>query len=229
MCLEVVRLSKLLVSPLEALTDSRLSEPERKILLVLFSFRGRTTDVVFPGIAAIARRAGYKDKTRISKITTQLAEKGWLIKRKRGFTGCNEYQLIMPEAAEIELSNLDSQTNLVSEANLGREANSNLDSETNSNLDSEAKYKEQTIEQTIEHNSLSNNNLTIRESGWCFGDFQKQELKYHRPDLLDIADQIAEEFFYYFDGSGERLANWNSRFVKWLLDEKKGCLRDSVP
>lgn len=133
----------LLVAPLEALTDSRLSDPERRVLLSLFSFRGKNTNTVWPSLIALSERANIKDHTRISKITQSLSDKGWLTKKKRGFTGGNEYSLTAP-------SNLDSDTNLEPESNMVEDTNSNLDSGTNSNLDSDTKYKEQTIEHTNE-------------------------------------------------------------------------------
>jgi DNA-binding MarR family transcriptional regulator len=143
-------LAKLLVAPLEAVTDPNLSEPERRVLLVLFSFRDKSTDVVFPGIESIAARAGYTDKTRISKITSSLAKKGWLTKKRRGFTGGNSYKLSVPDSAIEHLAKLDEDAKLAREANLEPEANSKLDSEAKSKLVPEAKYKEQTNEQTNE-------------------------------------------------------------------------------
>lgn len=136
----------ILVAPLEALTDPLLSDPERRVLLALFSFRAKNTENVYPKLPALAERSLVKDHTRISKLTTSLANKGWLTKKKRGFTGCNQYFLTIPE----RLSNLDSETNLAPETNLDADTNSNLDSETKSNVAPETKYREQTIEQTIE-------------------------------------------------------------------------------
>ncbi|WP_299948065.1 helix-turn-helix domain-containing protein [uncultured Microbulbifer sp.] len=133
----------LIVAPLEVLTDGRLTDPERRVLFSLFSFRGKDTNTVWPSLESLAERAQIKDKTRVSKLTKALSEKGWLKKKKRGFTGGNEYTLTVP-------ANLDSETKLVSETKLGGDTNSNLDSETKSNLDSAAKNKEQTNEQTIE-------------------------------------------------------------------------------
>ena len=133
----------LLIAPLEALTDDLLSDPERRVLLSLFSFRGKVTNTVWPSVELIAERSNIKDHTRVSKITTSLAAKGWLSKRKRGFTGCNKYELTVP-------SRLDSGANLDSGAILDTDANSNLDSNASSNLVSGAKYKEQTNEQTNE-------------------------------------------------------------------------------
>ena len=135
-------LSCLLVAPLEALTNPDLTDPERRVLLSLYSFRGKNTDTVWPSLDKLSERSNIKDKTRISKITKSLANKGWLTKKKKGFTGCNEYKLTVPDDA-----NLDSDTKL------DGDTKSNLDSDTNSNLDSDTNYKEQTIEQTIEHTS----------------------------------------------------------------------------
>jgi len=136
---------KLLIAPLEALTDPRLSDPERRVLLALFSFRNKVSDTVWPGIKSLAERSNIKDHTRVSKLTTSLAEKGWLTKKKKSFTGGNEYTLIVPE----QESNLDSHTKL------DADTNSNLDSRANTNLDSDAnlyieQQKEQQKEQQIE-------------------------------------------------------------------------------
>lgn len=132
---------KLLIAPLEALTDPRLSDPERRVLLALFSFRNKVSDTVWPGIKSLAERSNIKDHTRVSKLTTSLAEKGWLTKKKKSFTGGNEYTLIVPE----QESNLDSHTKL------DTDTNSNLDSNANTNLDSDANlYIEQQREQQKE-------------------------------------------------------------------------------
>ena len=120
----------ILVAPLEALTDAMLSDPERRVLLALFSYRGKVTELVFPSLEALSERSNINDKTRISKITTSLAKKGWLTKKKRGFTGCNQYTMCMPE----RLTNLDLETNLALETNLVPDTNSNLDSDTNYDL-----------------------------------------------------------------------------------------------
>lgn len=86
----------LLIAPLEALVDPRLTDPERRVLLSLYSFRNKNADTVWPSIEAIAERSNIADKTRISKITTSLSKKGWLTKKRRGFTGGNSYSLTVP-------------------------------------------------------------------------------------------------------------------------------------
>jgi uncharacterized protein (DUF885 family) len=160
---------------MEALTDPALTDPERRVLLALFSFRGRSTNTVWPSISSLSDRANIRDATRVSKITTSLASKGWLSKKKRGFTGGNQYVLRVPE----RLSNLDSETNLEDAPNLDRDALSNLDSETKSNLDSDAKYKEQTIEQTIEHKTKGGRKKTP---------FRASEI--HLPDTINAESWV---------------------------------------
>ena len=134
----------LLIAPLDALTDPMLSDPERRVLLALFSYRGKVTELVFPSLEALAERSNINDKTRVSKVTTSLAKKGWLTKKKKGFTGCNQYTMCMPE----RLTNLDSETNLALETN--------LDADTNSNLAPETKYDVGTRDQVQVTDQLTN-------------------------------------------------------------------------
>lgn len=148
-------MSQLLVAPIEALTDSSLTETERKVLLTLFSFRGRDTDTVWPSVAAIAERSNISDHTRISKITKSLCVKGWVSKKKKGFTGCNEYILTVPYVEN---------TNLANSSNMDADTSSNLDKNAISNLDKNAKYKEQTIDHTIEQTILSSPEDDLFES-----------------------------------------------------------------
>ncbi|MFA5387723.1 MAG: helix-turn-helix domain-containing protein, partial [Candidatus Paceibacterota bacterium] len=144
----------LLIAPLEALTDALLSDPERRVLLSLFSFRGKNTNTVWPSVESIAERANINDHTRVSKLTASLASKGWLTKKKRGFTGGNEYKLDVP-------ARLDTSTNLDSDAKLVPDTKPNLDSDASSNLDSDAKYKEETSEQTSEEVKQIHSGITF--------------------------------------------------------------------
>jgi hypothetical protein len=89
--------SKILVAPLEALTDPELTDRERRVLLVLFSFRGKVTQNVWPSRELIGERANIKDLSSVGKRTTALCKKGWLIKYKKGFSGHMTYILTFPE------------------------------------------------------------------------------------------------------------------------------------
>ena len=137
-------MSSLLIAPIEALTDARLTDPERRVLLALFSFRGKDTNTVWPALPALGKVALVNDPARVSKLTSSLAEKGWLTKRKKGFTGCNEYHLTVPPEASSEHAE-----RIVHDANLAPEAK--LAGNTNTNLVPDTKCNEQTIEHTSEH------------------------------------------------------------------------------
>jgi hypothetical protein len=97
-------MSKLLVAPLEALTDDRLTDQERRVLLTLFSFRGKVSDTVWPGRELIGQRANIKDLGRVGKCTTSLCEKGWLVKWKTGWSGHNTYRLTFPDVLNSALT-----------------------------------------------------------------------------------------------------------------------------
>ena len=89
-------MSKLLVAPLEALTDPLLTDQERRVLLALFSFRGKVTENVWPSRKLIGQRANIKDLASVGKRTTALVNKGWLLKFKTGFSGNVTYTLCFP-------------------------------------------------------------------------------------------------------------------------------------
>ena len=96
-------MSKILVAPLEALTDPELTDQERRVLLALFSYRGRLTENVWPTREQIGERANIKDLAAIGKRTTSLAEKGWLVKFKKGFSGHMTYTMQFPSRLETSV------------------------------------------------------------------------------------------------------------------------------
>ena len=99
-------MSKILVAPLEALTDPELTDQERRVLLALFSYRGRLTENVWPTREQIGERANIKDLAAIGKRTTSLAEKGWLVKFKKGFSGHMTYTMQFPVRLETSVDTI---------------------------------------------------------------------------------------------------------------------------
>jgi len=47
------------IAPLETVQDHRLSLIQTRVLLALFSFRDKNTDLVYPSLPMLAERAGY--------------------------------------------------------------------------------------------------------------------------------------------------------------------------
>ena len=212
----------ILVAPLEALTDSLLSDPERRVLLALFSYRGKVTELVFPSLEALAERSNINDKTRVSKVTTSLAKKGWLTKKKKGFTGCNQYTMCMPE----RLTNLDSDAKLV--------LDTKLDADTKPNLDLDAKYDVglschvQRTDQRTNHI----NKPVKRKSRAVFVKPSIDEIEnfmadYCQENSLSLNPIEPTKYFHYFESNGWLVAgktpmkNWKSSVIGWLQRNQK--------
>lgn len=169
-----------LIAPLEALTDSRLSDPERRVLLALYSFRNKNADTVWPSADAIAARARIGDKTWISKLTKTLSEKGWLTKKRRGFTGGIEYALSVPDFASDELSNLDSQSKNVLESKSKQDLKSKLDSEPKNVLESQSKLEPESNLDAGTLSKLDSEPKNVLESQSKYKELQSEQQREHK-------------------------------------------------
>ena len=86
-----------LCAPLSALIDDRLSKSERLVLLGLYSFHDYKVDQpVFPSRVALAMRSDLNNTTRVTELTNSLALKGWITKKRKGFTNLIDYRLHTP-------------------------------------------------------------------------------------------------------------------------------------
>ncbi|MDA8651054.1 helix-turn-helix domain-containing protein [Porticoccaceae bacterium] len=88
-------LARKLVTPLATLVDDRLCHSERMVLLALYSYLGKARSV-YPSREQLCHRSGINSIQRISVMTSRLVELGWLAKRKKGWTGRNQYYLQIP-------------------------------------------------------------------------------------------------------------------------------------
>ena len=101
-----------LCAPLSVLIDARLSKSERLVLMGLYSFHDYKADrPVFPSRTALAKRSDLNNTTRVTELTNNLAQKGWLTKKRKGFTNLIDYRLHVPayvmwQMFGIELSKL---------------------------------------------------------------------------------------------------------------------------
>ena len=101
-----------LCAPLSVLIDDRLSKSERLVLMGLYSFHDYKADrPVFPSRTALAKRSDLNNTTRVTELTNNLAQKGWLTKKRKGFTNLIDYRLHVPayvmwQMFGIELSKL---------------------------------------------------------------------------------------------------------------------------
>ena len=101
-----------LCAPLSVLIDDRLSKSERLVLMGLYSFHNYKADrPVFPSRTSLAKRSDLNNTTRVTELTNSLAQKGWLTKKRKGFTNLIDYRLHVPayvmwQTFGIELSKL---------------------------------------------------------------------------------------------------------------------------
>jgi len=77
--------------------DNRLTLETMRVLVTLFSFRNKTTGLIFPHREALSERCGMHP-SNISAATTKLVELGWLKKEGAGGYGkATNYTIVIPE------------------------------------------------------------------------------------------------------------------------------------
>lgn len=85
------------IVPIEVAMDRRLSMRQMRVLLALFSFRGKTTNMIWPSRKALSERTGL-DASTISTATSDLVRLGWLKKEGRGGKSmATRYTLCVPD------------------------------------------------------------------------------------------------------------------------------------
>ena len=85
------------VVPVEVAMDQRLTLQQMRVLLALYTFRNRNTELTHPTREAISERTGMA-LTKISKATTDLERLGWLTKvGNGGRSQATRYRVHVPE------------------------------------------------------------------------------------------------------------------------------------
>ena len=88
--------------PLEVIKDNRLTKRHIKVLIALYShLNHKITDTVHPSRLKLSKCCGMP-MTRVSEVTSQLVDLGWLIKTgKGGFSKSTRYQLTVPDLVTV--------------------------------------------------------------------------------------------------------------------------------
>ena len=89
---------KFIITPREIIEDSRLTLWHIKVLLALYSFRNKNTDLVYPSRESITKRCGIRP-SNISKTTSELVTLGWL--EKTGMEGRKAYRVKVPDFSTV--------------------------------------------------------------------------------------------------------------------------------
>lgn len=85
----------------EILQDKRLSLNQIKVLLALFSFRNKTTNLCFPTRNSISEKTGIR-VTTVSDVTTELVSLNWV--SKKWHDSKYKYEVTIPDASERSMS-----------------------------------------------------------------------------------------------------------------------------
>ena len=214
-------LSKILVAPLEALTDPDLTDQERRVLLALFSYRGRLTENVWPTREQIGQRANIKDLAAIGKRTTSLAKKGWLVKFKKGRSGHMTYTMKFPqrletladaigEPLEVESTSYTLERNFPLEVKSTSPVEVKSTSPTRSNTPTALnKPIKQTIKQTTVHKRVS----FFADDPLV--DVYKEFIDYR----IGIKHPLTQQMFDRFLGSVKVCCNELSKTPHWVITE----------
>ena len=90
-------MDRFIMTPVEILTDTRLSQRQMRVLLALFSHRNKVTDLVWPKREKLSQMLGYT-VNQITDLTTDLVKLGWLVKEGNGGREkANFYKLVVPD------------------------------------------------------------------------------------------------------------------------------------
>ena len=92
---------KFIIAPREIIEDKRLTLWHIKVLLALYSFRNKNTDLVYPSRESIAKRCGIRPNS-ISTTTSELVKLGWL--EKTGREGRRAYRVTVPDFSTLQES-----------------------------------------------------------------------------------------------------------------------------
>lgn len=98
------------IVPGEVIKDRRLTLEQLRVLIALFSFRGKDTNTVYPRREAIAERTGMHP-ANISSATSALERLGWLRKDgKGGYSKATRYTISVPDTVADQATVAESAT-----------------------------------------------------------------------------------------------------------------------
>jgi hypothetical protein len=208
-----------------------LTPQELRVMIALFSFRGRNTNTIWPSLDLLAERAGMPDKKQVSKVTSRLVDKGFLRKRRRGFAGGNVYELTLPDdddgadlAVRAVSPKVEEFTTLANSSKVEDFTTSKVEEFTTSKVEDSSTLLEVKKEVTKEVNNNNKNNnarssspVPVPVSDWQPSELIFTVLKFDHDIPRDFADAQVAEFKIYWR-ERDPADNWDSRFIDRCVD-----------
>jgi len=212
------------VVPLDVFADDRLTKNQMKVLCVLFSFRNKQTNVVFPSRQKISDMTGLP-LTKISVITGELESLGWLRKSgKGGFSKSTRYELF----DHVEISETVPETATVTDSVTVTET------VTGGVTKTVTPTVTKTVTGKYQSNEQSNVSILNKDASpkaqpkasrlpddWELPDEYARWCRVHRPDLNPhkVADQF-KDYWIAQPGAKARKLNWFATWRNWCRNQK---------
>lgn len=209
-------------APVEVFQDRRLSLIQLRVLLALFSFRAKNSDVVFPKRSALSERCGY-DKQVISRTTTELVKLGWLDKcGDGGRSAPARYKILCPDFAAKTVTDqvtvtgsvtvTDPVTKTVTDPVTRKELTNELTNIYNNNA------REDILTDSEKPNSLATaQKPTKKRKAVIEGDWQPSDRCFELIDKAGIdrafAVALIDEFVLYWQDRQEMRHGWDATFL----------------
>lgn len=202
------------IVPIEVALDSRLTLRHVRVLIALYSFRGKNTDTVWPTRETLARRCGLP-LTRISTVTSELAEFGWVTKEGLGgHSRATRYKLAAPD-----LETVTKPVTVTKVVTVTNPVTTTVTKPVTGGVTKPVTRKEQTIEHTKEQTKSGSRGTRLQlehpPDDWLAFCAEK------RPDLIpgDTWDRFRD---YWIAQPGQRgvKTNWFATWRNWVRNEK---------
>lgn len=202
--------------PIEVNLDPRLTLQDLRVLIALFSFRNKTTNVVWPSRSKLSERCRM-DVTKISVATGRLEKFGWLTKEgKGGFSKSTKYELTVPE---FDLITVTEQVTVTDSVTVTQQVTRGVTYPVTRGVTEQVTGKELTNELTnVTKSSKRGSRLP---QGWLPSPELVAWAKAQRPDLN--LREVLESFTDYWNsvaGAKGVKADWNATFRNWIRNQR---------
>lgn len=201
------------IVPIEVALDSRLTLRHVRVLIALYSFRGKNTDTVWPTRETLARRCGLP-VTRISTVTSDLVELGWVAKDGLGgHSKATRYKLAVPD-----LETVTKPVTVTEVVTVTKPVTTTVTKPVTGGVTKPVTRKEQTIEHTKEQTKRSPRGARLTIS--LIPDDWRSFAASARPDL--DPDETWERFRDYWiakPGKDGLKADWFATWRNWVRNE----------
>jgi hypothetical protein len=152
--------------PIEVIKDKRLTFEQTRVLIGLFSFRNKSTNVCWPSRSALSERTGLH-VSNISAATSALEKLGWLTKEgKGGYSKSSTYTITTPDLDIVQHKTVVEKATVAESTTVAEQATRHVAESAISTLAESATRKEQTIELTKEQTIIKAKKLEFVLPDW---------------------------------------------------------------